>query len=416
MYPIDTATIRAAAAQPSRLRTVAPTVWLLGFASLFTDVSSEMINSILPAYVVLHLRLSPLQFGVLDGLYQGVTALLRPAGGLVADRLRRHKEVAAAGYLLSTASRLALVLTGATWNALVAVIALDRAGKGLRTAPRDAMIAFASARDQRATAFGVHRALDAAGAMVGPLLAFAVLSYVRGGFDVVFVISFCAATIGSGILVLLVSAPPAAAHGAVPVSISPRLLLALLTERRFRRIAFAGGLLSLMTISDGFLYLRLQERLASAAETLPLMYVGTSAAYLLLAAPLGRLADTWGHGRVLVAGYAMLGLTYLMLFVPLGHSLLVPAVLVLLGAYYAATDGVLAALATTAVAPAVCATGLATLTTVTSLCRLLASVAFGALWTFGGLDVAVVCFGVGLGFGVLTAARLLGRSLEPVEP
>ncbi|MGH9330576.1 MAG: MFS transporter, partial [Vicinamibacterales bacterium] len=171
-----------------------------------------------------------------------------------------------------------------------------------------------------------------------------------------------------------------------------------------------GGILSVMTISDGFLYLRLQNRLSTSVEALPLMYVGTSLAYLLLAAPAGRLADRWGRGRVLLTGYAMLGLTYAALFVPVAHPAFVVVVLMLLGAYYAATDGVLVALASTAVPPAGYATGLAVLTTVTSLSRLLASVTFGALWTWRGPEFAVACYGAGLACGALAGAALLGRT------
>jgi MFS family permease len=409
MYPIDADAIRVAAVQPSRLRKIAPTVWLLGFTSLFTDISSEMITSILPAYVILHLRLSPLQFGLLDGLYQGVTVLLRPVGGFVADRWRRHKEVAAAGYLLSAVCKLGWLAAGGMWNALVGVVALDRAGKGLRTAPRDAMLAHASAQEDRAAVFGVHRALDAAGAMLGPLVAFAVLSFVPGGFDVIFVTSFCVAIIGAGILVLLVS-PSSVSPSNVATGTTLRALVAPLQETRFRTIAIVGCLFSLMTISDGFVYLRLQNRLSWGTETLPLMYAGTSLAYLLLAAPAGFLADRWGRGRVLLAGYALLVLLYAILVVPVPDSVLLVGGLVLLGAYYAATDGVFAALATTAVPPAVYASSLATLTTLTSLCRLCASVAFGALWTWRGPDFAVICFGFGLGCSGLAARALLGRS------
>jgi MFS family permease len=410
VYPLDAAGIRAAAARPARLRRVAPAVWLLGLTSLFTDLSSEMVHSILPAYVVLHLGFSPLQFGVLDGLYQGVTAVLRPVGGLVADRWKRHKEVAAVGYLLSAFCKLGLLAVGGAWSALAGIIALDRAGKGLRTAPRDAMISLASSREDRGTVFGLHRALDASGAMLGPLVAFAVLALVQGGYDVVFVTSFCAATIGAGILLLLVTPPPGAADGAVLPAVSFRLLLAPFGEARFRVITLVSGALSVMTISDGFLYLRLQNRFATGVEMLPLMYVGTSLSYLLLAAPAGRLADRWGRGRVLLAGYLLLGLTYGALFVPLADPAVVLVVLILLGAYYAATDGVLVALASTVIPPAACATGLAVLTTVTSLCRLVASVLFGALWNWRGPDYAVACFGAGLACSTLAGAALLKRS------
>ena len=116
------------------------TVWALGLTSLFTDISSEMVACILPVYLVLHLGLSPLAFGVIDGLYQGAAALVRIAAGVLADRWRRHKEIAAAGYGLSAACRLLILAAGSTWSTIAGVVAVDRLGKGIRTAPRDALI------------------------------------------------------------------------------------------------------------------------------------------------------------------------------------------------------------------------------------------------------------------------------------
>ena len=154
---------------------VSANVWYLGFTSLLTDVSSEMITSILPIYLVLHLHMTPLAFGAIDGLYQGVAALVRTGSGVVSDRLRRYKSVAVVGYAVSAVSRLGLLLVGARWAPLAAVVTGDRMGKGIRTAPRDTLIALSTVPDRLATSFGVHRALDAAGAMIGPVVAFGML-------------------------------------------------------------------------------------------------------------------------------------------------------------------------------------------------------------------------------------------------
>ena len=120
----------------------------------------------------LHAGFTPLQFGFIDGLYQGASALVRIASGLVGDRWRRHKEVAVLGYGLSAICKPAVPAGRRAWGGLVAIILLDRTGKGIRTAPRDALISLSTPREQLATAFGVHRALDTVGAMLGPLLAF----------------------------------------------------------------------------------------------------------------------------------------------------------------------------------------------------------------------------------------------------
>src|ERR671918_3154075 len=123
---------------------VSGTVWALGFTSLLTDVSSEMVASVLPVYLVFQVGLSPLAFGVVDGLYQGIAALVRVAAGLFADRWQRYKDVATAGYGLSALCRLGILAAGTSASTIAAVVALDRIGKGIRTAPRDALIALRS--------------------------------------------------------------------------------------------------------------------------------------------------------------------------------------------------------------------------------------------------------------------------------
>src|SRR5580765_7784821 len=151
-------------------------VVLLGLTSLFTDISSEMVATILPLYLVYTRGLSLLEFGVVDGLYLGAAALVRIASGIVGDRRQRHKQVAAFGYGLSAACKLAFLAVSSVWTGFSAIVVVDRTGKGIRTAPRDALISLSSSREELATAFGVHRALDTTGAMIGPLLAFGLLA------------------------------------------------------------------------------------------------------------------------------------------------------------------------------------------------------------------------------------------------
>ena len=207
MYPFDVAALRgflAARPAPPARPVIVRTVWLLGLVSCFTDISSEMISSILPVYLFVHLQLSPVQFGLIDGLYQGVTAVARLASGIVADRWRRYKLVATIGYALSAVCKLGLLATGSAWSVFAAVLSADRLGKGIRTAPRDALISLTTRPQDLASAFGVHRAMDTAGVLVGPLLAYWILASMPGRFDAIFVISFAAALIGIAVLVLLV--------------------------------------------------------------------------------------------------------------------------------------------------------------------------------------------------------------------
>jgi len=177
-------------------------VFFLGLTSLVTDISSEMVTATLPLYLLLALRLAPLQFGLIDGINQGASVLVRIASGLIADRWRRAKEVATAGYAFSAICRIGLLLVGRSWLGLSGVVLLDRIGKGIRTAPRDAMIAASVPSEKLGTAFGIHRAMDTAGAMLGPLVAAGLLLLAPGSYDVVFVVSFCIAIVGVAVIAL----------------------------------------------------------------------------------------------------------------------------------------------------------------------------------------------------------------------
>jgi MFS family permease len=401
----------AATAAPARV--VSRTVWLLGLTSCLTDISSEMVNGILPLYLVGFLRFSPLQFGVIDGLYQGVSAVLRLVGGIVADKWQRHKETAAAGYGLSAMCKLALLFTTSSWTAIAGVIALDRTGKGLRTPPRDALITLNSEPGSMATSFGVHRALDAGGALLGPVLAFLILAAAPGAFDVIFVTSFSIAVLGVAVLLLFVTPARTAALPAAARAAAKSAAQTPLATSPFVALIVAASALSIATMSDAFIYLTLQERLTFSPGVFPLLYVATSLVYMAAAIPAGRLADRFGRRTVFIGGYTMVAVVYAMLLMP-GIGIAGAAIAILaLGSYYAATDGVLMAIAGRMLPPDRCATGLAVLSTFTSAARLLSSVAFGWVWTTGDVNSAVAVFGVALAIAVLVAVLALRYVDEP---
>ena len=393
-------------------RLVAPTVLLLGLTSLFTDISSEMVSTILPLYLVYTVGLSPIAFGLIDGLYQGAGALVRVASGFVGDRFRRHKEVAVLGYGLSAVCKLAFVVVGGAVGALSAIIVLDRTGKGIRTAPRDAMISLSTPREELGTAFGVHRALDTTGAMIGPLVAFGMLAIAPGRFDAIFVVSFFIALIGLGILTLFVKnhRDERAAEDDTKPPVSLRSAAGLLKSRNFSLLIGIGCALGFATISDGFIYVGLQHRLGFETRFLPLLYVGTSIVYMLLAVPVGKLADRFGRLRIFASGYILLLGLYATILVPDLSAVALVGCLLLFGAYYAATDGVLMAIASPLLPEETRGSGLAFVTTGTTLSRLFGSLAFGALWTFAGLNAAVVVFIVALSLGIIGTA-IFGRGV-----
>jgi MFS family permease len=383
-------------------------VFFLGLTSLFTDISSEMVISVIPVYLITILRLSPAQFGLIDGLYQGIASIVQLASGLLTDRWRRYKEVAAAGYGLSAACRIGL-LTTATGPGIAWVLILDRLGKGLRTAPRDALISLSVSQQQLGVAFGIHRAMDAMGAMLGPILAFALLALIPGAFDVVFMTSFCVALVGLAVLVFFVKNHSATAQDG-EASVDLASAVGLLRHRTFRRLFLSTLALSLMTISDAFVYLALQREFNLSSGAFPLLYVVTSLSYLVLAMPAGRLADRWGRLEVFASGYGLLLFLYsLLLWAPPGPILLV-MVLLTLGAHYASTEGVLMALGGGLLPEALRSSGLAILSTATALARLAASTLFGILWTQLGLGPAIGVFLIGLIAALAMTLTMLRRA------
>jgi len=391
VYSLDVAALRgllAARRRATARPVIARTVWLLGLVSCFTDISSEMVSSILPVYLFVHLQLSAVQFGVIDGLYQGVTAFARLASAVVADRWRQYKLVATLGYGLSAVCKLGLLVTGNAWSAVAAVVSADRLGKGIRTAPRDALISLSARPTDLASAFGVHRAMDTIGVLVGPLLAFWLLSAMPSRFDAIFVVSFAIALIGIAVLVLLVDD-----RRDRDVDVAPRFtvdLPALLRNRPFVSVACVAALTSFVVVSDAFLYLLIQWKRGSGAESIPLLYAGTATSYLVLAAPLGRVADRVGRVPVFLMGQACMVLVYAgmtMLDVELWTLALF---LLLHGAFYASTDGVIAALVSGSTPAFVRASGLAALNTATSLTRLAGSVIVGVIWSWRGPGTVVI--------------------------
>ncbi|MFI2365856.1 MFS transporter [Promicromonospora sp. NPDC019610] len=401
--------------------------------SFLTDMSSEAVTAILPLYVTAALGLSVVAYGVVDGLVQGAGALVRVAGGWAADRTDRPKWVAAVGYGLSALTRVGL-LFAAGLPAVASLVVTDRVGKGVRTAPRDALIAASANPRNLGRSFGVHRALDTAGAALGPLLAFVVLWAIPDGYTTVFVISLGAAVLGVGALVLLVPdlRPRQAAWlkthrtresrglpkckgctceapGGLELAGRP-FSWSFLRGGATVRLLVVAGLLGLLTVGDGFVYLALQDRDGFATQWFPLLYVGTNAVYMLLAAPVGRFADRFGRARVLVWGHVLLAAAYACAASPFAGTTTTVVALVLLGAFYAATDGVLSALTSALVPAAVRGTAIGTAQTVTAVARMAASAGFGVLWYATGRVDALWIATTALVLAVPVCAYLLRRS------
>lgn len=432
---------------PVRAPAVASAVLALGTVSLITDISSEMVTAVLPLYLVAGLGLSPLGFGALDGLYNGVSALVQLTGGHLADRIRNHKLIAGIGYGLSALCK-PLLLLAHTLGPVGVVLALERTGKGLRTAPRDALISLSTPPELQGRAFGVHRAMDTTGALLGPLAAFFILSVTVNGYDAVFGVSACVAVLGVVVLLLFVpsgapaltAAPktaspktaspkapapkttppqpspekpsPTNASAPAPAPVNLRDALDLLRLPRLRALAGCAALLGLTTVSDAFLYLLLQDRTGIADQWFPLLPLGTAAVFLLLAVPAGALADRVGRRTVFLTGHALLLAAYgLLLWAP-DLPALPYLVLALHGVFYAATDGVLPAAVAATVPAKLRATGIALVGTGQALARFGCSLAFGGAWTLWGSGPALALAAAGL----CCCAAVAGFVLRPTAP
>ena len=368
-------------------RPVGRVVITLGLVSLLTDVSSESVAAILPLYLTAVVGLSPAAFGFIDGLYQGASVLVRLGGGWIADRTDRPKWVAFSGYALSCVARVFLLFAAGA-GSIAAVVATDRVGKGIRTAPRDAMISSATPTEHLGRAFGVHRTLDTIGAALGPFIAFAVLWMIPDGYLTVMVISLGFAFVGVALLGLLGPDQRVRPERAGPTP--PPFRWKDLTDRRLTRLLVIAGTLGVLTVGDGFLYLTLLDRGGFGAVWFPLLYVGTNIAYLALAVPIGRLADRFGRARVLVAGHLALAGAYCCATVPASGVVATVATLALLGTFYAATDGVIAAIAGRLVPVQARTSGIAAAQTVVAVARMVAAAGFGLLWVLIGPSTAML--------------------------
>ena len=384
---------------------ISANVVFLGLTSLFTDISSEMVNAIITVYLLVQLRFSFLELGLFNGIYLGMSGIMTVWGAVIADRRGRYKEIAGAGYATSAACKLGLVAArNAAWPASMVLFA-DRVGKGVRSAPRDALISLSADQSRLGTAFGIHRAFDTAGAVIGPILAYLILRSAPTGYDAIFVVSFLFALIGLGVLVLFVQNRDD--HHRNDLGATWRGALRLLTRPDFRTLVVVGTLFGLFTIADAQIYATIYLRGSFSSAYFPLLYVGTSISYLLLAIPIGNLADRVGRSRVFIAGFVLMLALYCLLLAPSPGRGRVLVMLALLGAFYACTDGVLIAMASTVIPRELRTSGIAVLTTAASFSLIVSSIVWGFFADKWGLLTTVKVFIVVLGAMLVVGTIML---------
>jgi MFS family permease len=321
----------------SRLR-IPRNVWVVTLTSFLTDVSSEMISNLLPLFLFTVLGVRTSLIGLIEGVAETTASLLKVFSGWFSDRLGRRKVLAVLGYGLSTVAKPFLYFA-TTWGWVLGVRFADRAGKGLRTAPRDALVADSVNERQRGLAFGLHRAGDTAGAFVGLLVALIVLlaaqhtaALERRTFQIVVLLSLIPAVLA--VVVLALGAREVKVSGAGAER--PRLSLAGF-DRRFRLFLGIVVLFTLGNSSDAFLILRAQNAGLSVAGVLGMMLT-FNLVYSLVSSPAGALSDRIGRRRLLVAGWLLYAVVYLGFFRATAgwHAW---ALMGVYGIYYGLTEG-----------------------------------------------------------------------------
>lgn len=345
---------------------------MMGLVSLLTDASSEMVYPVLPLFLSNVLGAPVAAIGLIESVAEAAASFTKVGSGWLSDRVGRRKPLIALGYALSNVAKPVLALTS-SWPAVLALRLSDRLGKGIRTAPRDALIAESADVENRGRSFGVHRALDTAGAAIGPFVAWAVLAASPAAYRTVFLISAIPGTLA--IVLVLAAVRDAGArsragdHARVSFKDFSKPLVA------FTAISFVFGLAN---SSDALLILRAQD-LGARAALIPLMYVLFNVVGALLAGPLGARSDAVGRRRVLVFGFAGYALVYGGF--ALAASPAAPWLLFgLYGVPYAATEGMTRAYVCDLAGPRKRAAVLGTYTFVLGVAALIASTVAGVLW------------------------------------
>ncbi|MDY6916471.1 MAG: MFS transporter [Chloroflexota bacterium] len=391
---------------------VSRNVFVLGWVSLLTDVSSEMIFNVFPLFLSHVLGVGATFIGLIEGLGEATSTLLKLASGWASDRLERRKGLTVAGYALSTVAKpfLLLATSGA---AALAIRFFERAGKGVRTSPRDALVADSATEDRIGRSFGFHRALDTAGAISGIAIAAAIVYLIQGwqpllsmqSFRWLVIVGVVPAALAVVLLVFFVR--EARANGAAPVGPGqPSKPTGL--DRRFKVFLAVMLVFTLGNSADVFLVLQASNIGFSPVHIL-LMLLPMNLVYAATSYPFGRLSDRVGRKRLIVAAWAVYALTYVG-FAQASATWHIAYVLLLFavyGVYYGASEGVTRAFVADMVPKKRRGTAYGLYHATIGLSLLLASVIAGALWEAVG-PAATFYFGAGMaGVAMLAFAVLI---------
>lgn len=319
----------------SPLSGISRTVIALGIASFFTDLSSEMIYPLLPAFVAGVLGAQAIALGAIEGVAESTAALLKAVSGWLSDHMKRRKPLIVSGYALAGLAR-PLIGLATAWVAVLALRFVDRIGKGLRTSPRDALIADVTPEEHRGVAYGLHRAFDHAGAVVGPLVAALLLKGLGFSLRDVFLLAALPAVVVLFVLVFLVKEPERGAEARA--ALSPREFPRAFRELGpgYRRLLVAVGLFTLGNAADVLILLRLQSAGLEAAW-ISVLWSLHHVVKMTATFGGGWLADRVGRREMLMAGWALFALVFLALGLASSVWVLV-AIFLVYGLYFGLTE------------------------------------------------------------------------------
>lgn len=384
---------------PSRAR-IPRGIWVLGFVSMLMDVSSEMIHALLPVYLVTVLGASTLTVGFIEGIAEATASITKIFSGALSDWLGKRKVLAALGYGLAALTKPLFPLApSAGW--LVAARFVDRVGKGIRGAPRDALIADIAPSGLRGASFGLRQSLDTIGAFVGPLLAIALMWWTADNFTVVFWVAVLPAFLSFALITFAVSEPdpePGREAAGNPLNIAAMRQLGAV----YWRIVAVGIVFTLARFSEAFLILRAQN-IGLNAMWVPAVLVLMNIVYALSAYPAGVLSDRINRTGLLAVGLVFLaGADLALALLPNLGGLAVGVVL--WGLHMGLTQGLFSALVADSAPPSLRGTAFGYFNLFTGIAMLAASIIAGALWDGFG---PAVTFLAGLGFALASLAGLL---------
>jgi MFS family permease len=366
--------------QTARLREIPSGVWALGFVSLLMDVSSEMVHAILPVYLVTVMGASMVAVGAIEGIAEATASIVKVFSGAISDWLGKRKLLAVIGYGLAALTKPIFPLAP-TIGWVVAARFIDRVGKGIRGAPRDALVADIAPPALRGASFGLRQTLDTVGAFLGPGIAFGLMWWTLNDFQTVFWIAVIPAFLALGLMLFAVHEParPSASHR-VRFPLNPSELRRLGTS--YWLVLGIATMFTLARFSEAFLILKAQSVGLSLAF-IPLVLVVMNAAYALSAYPAGALSDRINRLGVLTVGFMLLVAADVVLaFSDDLWGLTVG--IALWGVHMGLTQGLLATLVADTAAPELRGTAYGFLNLLGGLALLAASIVAGVLWdTFG---------------------------------